>query len=116
MKREIDFEERRKHLVNLTDEELMARFWELTDQVVTPLLDIAQKHTSPSIERSVLLRMGFNSIEATKIVNKCLEYGLLGKGAGHVVWKYSEANNIPISTAGEQLLEDRNWENVKKFF
>lgn len=116
MIRKCDFEERRKHLANLSDDELKKRFWQLTDKVVTPLFEMAQKHTSPSIERSVLLRMGFNSLEARKIVDKCVEYGLLGKGAGHVVWKMAKVKGISIREAGEQLMDDAGWEFMKKYF
>ncbi len=116
MQKESDFKIRRKHLANMTEEELEARFWELTDQIVTPLLEMAEKHTSPSIERSVIMRMGFNSIEAKQIVDKCIEHGLLGKGAGHVVWRLSKIKGISIRDAGDELLQDKGWENVIEFF
>ena len=58
MIREDDFQERRKHIANLTDEELYERFWQLTEQVVNPLLELGKKNTTPSVERAVLLRMG----------------------------------------------------------
>ena len=57
MIREDDFQERRKHIANLTDEELYERFWQLTEQVVEPLLELGRKNTTPSVERAVLLRM-----------------------------------------------------------
>ena len=63
MKREDDFAERRKHIANLTDEELYNRFWELTDKVVDPLLELGKKNTTPSVERAVLLRMGVSSLD-----------------------------------------------------
>ena len=69
VERKDDFQERRKHLANLTEAELEQRFWKLAEEVVDPLVDLAYKNTSPSIERSVLLRMGFSSIEAKPIVN-----------------------------------------------
>ena len=59
-----DFEVRRKALAGLSDEELHRRFWELVDRLVAPLVEEARAHTTPAIERSVLLRMGFSSIEA----------------------------------------------------
>ena len=40
MRREDDFAQRRAHIANLTDEELYDRFWELTAQVVDPLLEL----------------------------------------------------------------------------
>ncbi len=47
MKREDDFQERRKHLANLTEEELEARFWELTEKIVDPLIELAEKKHNP---------------------------------------------------------------------
>jgi len=112
MIREDDFSERRKKLSGLSDAELEARFWSLTDEIMQPLIDLAKTHTSPSIERSVLLRMGFSSIEAKAIVDRCAEKGLLGKGAGHVVWKVSQDRNIPVRTAGLELAEGKHWDNL----
>jgi D-ornithine 4,5-aminomutase subunit alpha len=57
MKRADDFEQRRAHLANLTDEELYERFWKLANEIVDPLLELGKKNTTPSIERSILLRM-----------------------------------------------------------
>ena len=79
MKRADDFEERRKHIANLSDEELYNRFWELTAQVVDPLLELGYKNTTPSVERSVLLRMGISSLDTQKIVNGCTK---LANGEG----------------------------------
>ena len=66
MKRADDFESRREHLRNMSDEELKNYFWQLAQQVVDPLLEYGRTHTSPSIERSVLLRMGFSSLERSE--------------------------------------------------
>ena len=62
MKRADDFQERRKHLANMTDEELFNHFWAVTEQVVDPLLELGRKNTTPSVERAVLLRMGISSM------------------------------------------------------
>ena len=75
LKRKDDFNERRKHLANLTEKELEAKFWELAEKVVDPLVDLSEKNTSPSIERSVLMRMGFSSIESTAIVEGVQDRG-----------------------------------------
>ena len=40
----------------LSDAELKARFWELANETVAPMVELARTHTSPSIERSVLMR------------------------------------------------------------
>ncbi|MDZ7673125.1 MAG: ornithine aminomutase subunit alpha [Halanaerobiales bacterium] len=100
IKREDDFEKRRTHLKNLSDKELKEKFWDLTEEIVDPLIDLAKTHTSASIERSVLLRMGFNSVDAKAIVNEVVKANLLGKGAGHVVYKLAQKEDRPIKEVG----------------
>ncbi len=102
-RREDDFAERREHLAEMSEEELREKFWNLAEEIVDPIIELARSHTSPSIERSVLLRMGFDSQEAKAIVKKVLEAELLGKGAGHVVLKLSEKDNISIREAGLRI-------------
>ena len=116
MKRNDDFSERRKHIASLSDEELYKRFWELTGQVVDPLLELGKKNTTPSIERSVLLRMGISSLETKPIVEGCIDRGLMGKGAGHVVYKFAKAKNISIREAGTMLAEGKGWDEVAALF
>jgi len=116
MKRKDDFEERRKHLANLSDEELEKRFWELAEKIVDPLIDLAYKNTSPSIERSVLLRMGFSSLEAKAIVDGAIDRGLLGKGAGHLVYKLAKEKNMGIREAGLKLANGEMWDEVVALF
>ncbi len=96
-----DFKERSKRLQNMTDEELDRYFWELAEKIVDPLIKLASTHTSPSIERSVLLRMGFNSLEAKAIVEKVVDMGLLGKGAGNIVYTISQKQENPFSKLEE---------------
>ncbi len=103
--REDDFAERRKHLADLSEEELKEKFWELAEEIVDPIMDLASTHTSPSIERSVLLRMGFDSLDAKAIVKKITEADLLGKGAGHVILKLAERENMEIKEAGLAIKE-----------
>ncbi|MDU1411735.1 MAG: ornithine aminomutase subunit alpha [Clostridium sp.] len=116
MKRADDFETRRKHLANLSDEELYERFWNLTEQIAKPMVDLAYNNTSASIERSVLLRMGFSSLECDRIVEEGMKAGLLGKGMGNVVLKYSELKDIPYLMAGRELGEGKGWNEVSKLF
>ncbi len=116
MKRADDFQERRKHLANLTDEELYQRFWQLTEQVVDPLLELGKKNTTPSIERSVLLRMGISSLDAKPIVEGCIDRGLIGKGAGHVVYKLAKQKNVSVKEAGNMLAEGRGWDEAAALF
>lgn len=116
MKREDDFEVRRKHLANLSDEELYDRFWSLTEEIVRPLIDLAYNNTSSSIERSVLLRMGFSSLEAQAIVGEGVKAGLLGKGIGNIVLKYAELKQMPYLEAGRELGEGKGWNEVVNLF
>ena len=101
------FEQRREVLKKLSDEELKTRFWRLCDQMVAPIIDLARTHTSPSIERAVLLRMGIDSISAHGVVERIFEAGLLGKGAGHVVLKVAEKCHLDVRGASAAILADR---------
>ena len=116
LKREDDFSTRRKHLHNLTDEEIKNRFWELAEKLVDPMLDLAKTHTTPSIERSVLLRMGFSSIEAKPLVDGAIDRGLIGKGVGHLVYKISQEKNISIRQAGEEMIQGDHWDTLMEIF
>ena len=116
MKRSDDFDVRREGLMGLEDAELHARFWELAERLTTPLIDMGRQYTSPSIERSVLLRMGFSSLEAKELVNICLEKGLLGHGAGHVVYKASRQSGQSIREAGILLIKGQGWEGLVDSF
>lgn len=111
-----DFKTRSKHLSNYTDEQLKSYFYELIDQLVDPLLDMAYTHTTPAIERSVLMRMGFSSTEAKAITNLIFEHDLLSHGAGHVVYRYAKDQNLSIRDAGLKLLENHDILNMKEVF
>ncbi len=110
MERSDDFEKRRLHLKNLTEVQLEKRFWELTEKLIEPVIDLARTHTTPSIERSVLLRMGFSSLEAEEIVTQTLEHGLISKGAGHVVYKAAHSQKMDIREAGLKLASGKLWD------
>ena len=116
MSRHDDYLERRKHLAALSEEELEAKFWELAGKVVDPIVKLAETNTSPSIERSVLLRMGFSSTEAKSIVDNAIDRGIIGKGAGHIVYKLSKSKNIGIREAGLLLVNGNNWDDVLPMF
>lgn len=116
MKRVDDFQERRGHLANLSEEELEKRFWELSERIVDPIIKLAYENTSPSIERSVLLRMGFSSIEAKTIVDGIIDKGFIGKGAGNVLFRLSKEHNISIREAGLKLIEGQYWDALDDLF
>jgi len=114
--REDNFQERRAHLKGLSEEQLRARFWELAEKVVDPLLTLGYENTSPAIERSVLLRMGFSSLEVKVIVDGAIERGLLGHGAGNIVYKLAKSKNIDIREAGLSLVEGKAWDEAAALF
>ena len=113
MARPDDFAGRRPHLVPLLDEDLEARFWELAEQIVQPLIELARTHTSPSIERSVLMRMGFDSRVCASIVSECEKRGLLSHGAGHVVLHCAGEWGVEVRAAGARLASGEGWETVE---
>lgn len=115
-KREDDYSVRREHLAALSDEELKNRFWSLIEEIVDPLLDLAQKNTSPSVERSVLLRMGFSSLEAKPLVEGAVDRGLIGHGVGHVVYAIAKKNNMDIRQAGLELIDGKHWDEAVEIF
>jgi D-ornithine 4,5-aminomutase subunit alpha len=102
------FEERRQELSKMTDEQLKARFWNLCNQALDPIVDLARTHTSPSIERSVLLRMGIDSLSAHGVVERIYQAELLGKGAGHVLLKLANARGTDVRGAAAAILEDKD--------
>ncbi|MDR2491060.1 MAG: ornithine aminomutase subunit alpha [Spirochaetaceae bacterium] len=116
MKRDDDFNVRRKKLAGMSDGQLYAYFWELTAKVVDPLLELGMKNTSPSIERSVLLRMGIASPDTKVIVDGCIDRGLMGKGAGHVVYRLSKHKNIGIKEAAAMLVNGSGWDEAAALF
>ena len=97
MKRADDFAERRKHIANLTDQELYDRFWALTEQVVAPLLELGRRNTQ-------------------KIVEGCMDHSLMSHGAGHVVYKLSREKNLSIPEAGHLLAQGKYWDEAAALF
>jgi D-ornithine 4,5-aminomutase subunit alpha len=116
MKRPDDFETRREHLKGLTDEQLYEKFWSLAGEIVQPMLDLGYKMATPSVERSVLLRMGFSSLEVKPIVEGVMDKGLMGKGCGNVVWRLAEKKGISVREAGLMLVDGKEWDTVEALF
>jgi D-ornithine 4,5-aminomutase subunit alpha len=115
-KRDDNYQEKRENLKNLSDAELKERFWELGEKIVEPLLTLGYDHTTPSIERSVLLRMGFSSVESMAIVNEVLAKGLISKGAGNVVYRLAKHKNMSIRDAGLALYNNELWDEALALF
>lgn len=116
MKRADDYAVRREHLKNLSDDELKEQFWGLAEKIVEPMLELGYKNTTPAIERSILLRMGFSSLEVKPIVEGVIRKGLMGKGAGNVVWRLSKKLGVSVREAGVGLSEGKYWDEVDKLF
>lgn len=102
------FEKHREELKKMSDEQLKERFWALCNQVMEPIVALAKTHTSPSIERAVLLRMGIDSISSHGVVDRIHEANLLGKGAGHVVLKLSQKTGTDVRAAAAAILDDKS--------
>jgi len=115
-KKEGQFFEKREHLKNLSDEELKDLFWRLGEEIINPFLKLGKESTTPSIERSILLRMGFSSVEAMTLVTEVLARGLIGKGAGHVVYRLAKEKGLTVREAGLKLCEDKYWDEAVALF
>ena len=113
LERPDDLEARGGSLQSMTDEELHDYFWSLTDKIVTPLVEEARTHTSPSIERSVLLRMGFSSVEANQLVAHMQKRKLLGRGAGRLVLELAKSKGLSVRATGEALLQGHYWQALE---
>jgi D-ornithine 4,5-aminomutase subunit alpha len=97
----------------LSDEELRARFWGLAERIVAPLVEEARTHTTPAIERSVLLRMGLSSMEAKELTRRFAERDLLPHGAGRLVAVLAARHGVTPREAARELLDGRWWEEVQ---
>lgn len=113
-RREDDYLTRRESIAHLSDEELKEKFWENIETIVDPLLDQAYKYTSPSIERSILLRMGFSSLEAKPLVEMAIDYGMMKYGVGHVVYVVGKKTGLSIRDAGMKLIDGEYWDLAKE--
>jgi D-ornithine 4,5-aminomutase subunit beta len=96
--------DRLTQLRNLDLDPLRELFWTLARRTVEPLARFAAEHTTPSIERSVLLRMGFDSTEAKELVDKAVRGGWLGDGVGGVLADYADRHRITIREAYSAVL------------
>ncbi|HRX14614.1 MAG TPA: ornithine aminomutase subunit alpha [Eubacteriales bacterium] len=116
MKRADDYKSRRAHLEKMSDSELKEYFWKLTEKLVDPLIEMGKNNTTPAIERSVLLRMGFSSLEAKPLVDGAIEHNLIGYGVGNVVYRFAKNQNIGIREAGLKLIKGESWAKAEELF
>ncbi len=111
-----DYKTRKEHLQTLTDKELKEYFYELIHKLVEPLVEIGYKNTSKSIERSVLLRMGFSSLQAKDIVDVLNEHNLLSKGAGNCVYLVHRNLGLSIKEAGTLITQRKAIDFLQEVF
>jgi D-ornithine 4,5-aminomutase subunit alpha len=116
MTRSDDFAVRRQKLAGMSSEELKQHFWALAEKIVDPLLDSAKKYTSPSIERSIVLRMGFSSLEASPLINRAIDHGLMGKGVGHLIYRVANDKKISVRNAGLEMIDGLHWDYLEETF
>jgi D-ornithine 4,5-aminomutase subunit alpha len=102
----------RSRLAALPDAALEERFWNLAGETVAPLVELARTHTSPSIERSVLMRMGVDSRTCMAVVAECEKRRLLGHGAGHVVLVCMRAWDCDAPAAARRLADGEGWNDI----
>lgn len=100
------YEARQAELAKLSDDDLKARFWELANGLMTPVIELARTHTSPSIERSILMRMGIDSVSTHPVVDAIHDSGLLGKGAGHVLLKLAHQQDVDVKAAAQLIIDN----------
>jgi len=60
--------------------------------------------------------MGFSSVEVKPIVEFALESGILGHGAGNIVYKLSKDKGLGIREVGLMLSEGKLWDEAKAMF
>lgn len=62
------------------------------------------------------MRMGIDSITCMAVVTECEKRGLLGHGAGHVVWRCSEAWSCTVPEAARRLADGEGWDDVSAWW
>ena len=111
-----DYQKRREHLKSMSDEALKKYFFELTEEIVDPLVEMGRHYTSKSIERSVLLRMGFSSLECKDLVDILYDNHLLSKGAGHCVYRLAKDKKMELRNAGRALAQGKYIDYLREVF
>ena len=82
------YEALRAELADLDDAALKERFWQLCEQVMTPVVDLARTHTTHAVVENVFAA------------------GLGGKGAGHAVLRLSRRDGMDLRDAVTRIAED----------
>ncbi len=58
--------------------------------------------------------MGLDSLEAKAVVEKCLDHGLLGHGAGHCLLRLMRTRGLGAVPAAAELARGEGWEEIKE--
>ena len=109
-----DYLTRREHLKDLSDEALKATFgtWPKKSLI---LGRFGLPPYNPASNAQYCCVWVFPVWRQTNRA-KTIEHDLIGKGAGHVVYRYSRLANLPLRDAGLALMENQGWDLVKQSF
>lgn len=116
MKRTDDFQERRVHLANLTDDQLEARFWELANKLVDPFLKWVTSTPHPPLNVPFCCAWGFLPSKQKPLLTAAIEHNLIAHGAGNVIYRLAKAQNSEIRPAGLALADGKLWDEAEKLF
>lgn len=103
---------RRRALASVSGEEPQETFWKLSGEAVDTMVEEARTHTTPSIERAVLLHMGFDSSESARLVEWMEELNLLGQGAAQLIQALAKQKKLTMREAGMALLGGKYWDQL----
>ena len=85
---------------DLADEHIHKEFWKSGQSSDDSLSDFAHTCTSPHVECSSLVAMGFSDDEAQAIIKGAIKYRIICKGCSHVVLELRRARGIGLREAG----------------
>ena len=77
------------------------------------ILYLPQKSLSAT---EMCIRDSVSSLDTQKIVEGCMDRGLMGHGTGHVVYKISKEKGISIREASEKLAQGEYWDDAVALF
>lgn len=116
MKRADDFAERRKHIANLTDQELYDRFWALIRAGGCPAAGAGPQEYHPLGRACRAAADGHLLSGNPEDCGGLYGHSLMSHGAGHVVYKLSREKNLSIPEAGHLLAQGKYWDEAAALF
>ena len=80
----------------------------------SPSLVTSYEHTTPLLERSYLRRIGLSKAEASQLLEKLCEHGMLDGGARALLEKVCAERRISGRDAARMLLRGEGWPEEEK--